>query len=148
MNKKVLIPTLGLAALVVAGILGVSAVRADENGTYPPMIESLVERFGLNEDEVKTFFDEQRQERQRQMEQAREERLNQAVADGVITEEQKQALQGKWEEMRTKREQHREEMRQWMEDSGIDFEKLAGYGVGCGGRGFSKGGRGWKMGGF
>ena len=91
LNKKLII-ALGFAGLLGIGILGVNAAKADDAGGYPPIIEKLVERFGLNEDEVKTFFDEERQERHQMMLQNKEERLDQAVADGVITDEQRQAL--------------------------------------------------------
>ena len=126
MNKKLLIPTLGLFALVGLGVLGASAVSA-QDGEYPPFIEGLSERFGLNQDEVKTFFDEQMEVRHDQMMQAKEERLDQVVADGVITEEQKQALLNKWEEMRQEREQERKEMQAWFEENGIDQEALRDY---------------------
>ena len=66
------------------------------------------------------------------MQQHKEERLSQAVEDGVISEEQKQALQDKWQEMwqerQVEREQHREEMQAWFEEQGIDPEALRQYG--------------------
>lgn len=143
-NKKLLIPTLGLAAAVGLGALGVRAVKADDTASYPPFIQRLAERFGLNEDEVKTFFDEQKQEKLELMQQAKEDRLNQAVEDGVITEEQKEALQNRWEEMwqerQQEKEQHREEMEAWFEEQGIDREAFMQYG-GFGHRGFHKMGR-------
>jgi hypothetical protein len=138
-KTKILIPTLGLATAIGLGTLGVRAVKADETSSYPPFVQKLVEKFNLNEDEVKTFFEEERQEHQQAMEQNREEkqqnqeeRLNQAVEDGVITEEQKEALQNKQEEMRQEQEQerkqHQEEMQAWFEEQGIDPETLAPYG--------------------
>jgi hypothetical protein len=68
-----------------------------------------------------------------------EERLSKAVEDGVVTNEQKQALLNKQQEMWEKQNQLNEEMRQWQEQSGIDFEKLAPYKVGFGGKGFGLG---------
>jgi flagellar biosynthesis GTPase FlhF len=141
MNKKILIPAL-LVAIGGGLLYGVSNASANfgwGNGEYPPIVQKLVEKFNLNEDEVKSFFDEQRQERQQQMLQTKEERLNQAVSDGVITEGQKQALQEKWQEMwqerQVEREQHQEEMQNWFEEQGIDPEALMQYG-GFGHRGF------------
>jgi hypothetical protein len=124
--KKLTILTLGLAALIGVGTLGVKAVSAQDGG-YPPFVQSLAEKFGLNQDEVKTFFDEQMEVRHNQMMQAKEERLDQAVADGVITEEQKQALLNKWEELRQKHEAEREELQAWFEENGIDQEALRDY---------------------
>ncbi len=66
------------------------------------------------------------------------ERLDEAVEDGVITADQKQTLLDKRAEMHEKHEQLREEMHQWMEESGIDHEALAAYRKGCGGHGSGK----------
>ncbi len=141
MKKVVLIALLAVGVLV----LGTSVAKADEASNYPPLLQKLVERFGLNEDEVKQVFDEQRTERQVARQAEREEKLNQAVGDGVITEEQKQALISKHEEMRAnrpergefkdlskeerqaKREEHRSEMQAWFESQGIDHEALREY---------------------
>lgn len=138
--KKILI--IGLALIGLAGVVtGADAFNQ-------PVVDKLVERFDLNADEVAGVFDEARQERQQQMQEQwrtqMEERLNEAVEDGVITAEQKQALLDKQAEMREKHQQLWEEMRAWMEDSGIDFEAMAPYKGGCGGRGFAPG----KMHGF
>lgn len=77
---------------------------------------------------------EHRQARQEQI----AERLDEAVADGVITPDQKQALLDKRAEMQEKREQLREEMRTWMDENGFDCEALAPYRIGYGGRGSGK----------
>ena len=132
-KKKILLSIVGLAALVATGLLATKAVRADDAVNYPPFVERLVERFNLNESDVQTFFDEQRVEHHQAMLQNREERLNQAVSDGVITEAQKEALTNKWEEMQQERQLHREEMQKWFEEQGIDTEVLreyAGFGHG------------------
>jgi len=102
------------------------------------MIQTLVEKFNLNADEVETVFDEAREGRQQSMQQNREERLNDAVSDGAITEEQKEALQNKWEERNMEREQHQEEMQAWMDEQGIDHDALRSYN-GPGRDGFDKG---------
>jgi hypothetical protein len=108
-NKKILIPALvvALGGGLLYGASNASANFGWGNGEYPPIVQNLAEKFNLNEDEVKSFFDEQRQEREQQMLQHKEERLSQAVADGVITEEQKQALQEKWQEMGQERQVER-----------------------------------------
>jgi hypothetical protein len=132
LNKKILIPTLALAAITGLGVLGVTSVKADEDRPCPPIVETLIEKFNLNEDEVSSVLDEVRQERQGQMQQNREERLNQAVSDGVITEEQKELIQTRWQEMFAEREQerqaHREEMQAWFEENGIDHDALMEFG--------------------
>jgi hypothetical protein len=128
LNKKILITTLGLASLVGLGVLGTSAVKAADTTSYPPMVQVLVDKFGLNADEVQTVFEENRQARQGEMLQNREERLNQAVEDGAITAEQKDAIANKWQEMEQERQEHREEMQAWFDEQGIDHTALMQYG--------------------
>lgn len=141
MKRIILITLLAVGVLV----LGTSVAKADETSNYPPIVSKLVERFGLNEAEVKAVFDEQRTERQAEKQAEREEKLSQAVSDGVITEEQKQALISKHEEMRTNkpekgefkemskeerqsiREEHRTEMQSWFDSQGIDHKALREY---------------------
>ena len=127
MKRKI---TLALAAITLLGSLGygatIAVVRADEAQGHP-MIQALAERFGLNEDEVEEVFDEIRADRFAQMQQAHEDGLNQAVEDGVITQEQKNALLAKHEEKSQERQQHREEMQAWFEEEGIDHEALKEY---------------------
>lgn len=83
-------------------------------------------------------------ERRQKMQAFRESRLEEAVKAGVITAEQKQVLLNKEAEMEEKQKQLSNEIRQWMDNSGIDFQKLAPYKIGFGGPGF--GGRGFGKG--
>ena len=149
MNNKILIPTLGLAALIGATLFGVSAASADDETYTHPMMQALTERFGLNEDEVETFMGEQMQERHQEMQQSKEDRLEMAVSDGVITEDQKNALMEKWNQMHEERSQergeHKEEMQAWMESEGIDHEALMEY-SGFKGGSFGKMGKGMMRG--
>lgn len=144
--KRTLI--VGLALIGLAGVgwfLSNHALATSVPIFNQPIVDKLVERFNLNEDEVVGVFDEAREERQQQMEEQwrtrMEERLDEAVSDGVLTTDQKQALLDKQTEMQEKHQQLREEWRQWQEQSGIDFEALAPYrvGFGCGGKGFGRG---------
>jgi len=145
-TKQWLIPVMGLSLIVLSGILMVKDARADDfDYGRERMIEQLSERFNLNEDEVNQAVDEFRQERQNEMQARHEDHLNQAVQDGVITNDQKQALLNKHEEMRQEREKKWTEMQAWMEESGIDFQALKEYGVGQVGLGCG-GGRGGRMG--
>lgn len=126
-----------IVGLVIGG-LAIGKAQAGNNNATSPVVDKLVERFNLNQDEVAGVFDEVHQERQQQWLDAMGERLDKAVSDGVITTNQKRALLNKQAEMQEKRNQLREEMKTWMEESGIDFEKLTPYSAGCGGRGFGK----------
>jgi competence protein ComGC len=129
MNKNFLIPALVLClgGGLLYGATRVSAFSMGVNSSSP-IVQKLVEKFDLNANEVVTTFNELREEHRTQMRAEREERLNQAVADGVITEEQKQALIQKQEEMQAEMEQHREEMDAWFEKQGIDRDALSNYG--------------------
>lgn len=90
-----------LAALSTIAILGsVSAVGAatvsasSTESEYPPIIEKLAEKLGLDQNQVQAAFDEVRQEQ-------KEARLDEAVEDGDITEDQKDQILAKQDEMQT-----------------------------------------------
>jgi hypothetical protein len=80
-----------------------------------------------------------------------EERLNQAVTDGKITEDQKKLilekhnqLQSQWDSESQQRQQHREEMQTWAEQNNIDLSYL-GFGMSRNGRGGMMKGEGMGM---
>lgn len=133
-QQKIIIPTLILSALVFLGILGIRVVNAKDNGSYPPIIQKLVERFNLDAAEVQQVFDEDRQEREVKHQAHFEERLAQAVAEGKITGGQKDAILAKKTEMQEKLEglkdlspeerreamsEFHDEMKAWTEENGI-----------------------------
>lgn len=140
MNKKILIPTFAIAALAVASAVGLNIAHAEDTNTYPPLVQKLAERFGLNQSDVQSVFDEERADHHAQMQQNINDRLSQAVADGVLTEDQKNALIQKFEEKQNEREQNHEEMQTWLKDQGIDMSKLGSY-IGFGGHGMGH----WHM---
>ncbi len=146
-SKKFIVPAVALGTVV--SLAGISAVSADEADRGPGrMIERLAERFGLDQDDVQSFFDEERQTRQEERQAEYETRLSDAVSAGELTEEQKQLILAKHEEMRTQmenergnrgeesreeREAHREEMESrraeleaWAEENGIDMKYFGG----------------------
>jgi len=100
---------------------------------FPTLIQKIIDKFSLNSGEVEKVMKEEQTERQTEMKVRREARLEEAVKAGVITAEQKAALLNN-------------ERQQWLEQSGIDLEKLAPYGgfggPGIGGKGFGRGGHG------
>jgi polyhydroxyalkanoate synthesis regulator phasin len=149
MNRKINI----VAITLTAGIIALTAIstpvsahesREDHRQT---LMQKLVERFNLNLDEVKTFFEGIRQERQAERQAKFEEKLTSEVEAGNITEDQKTLIQQKHEELKADKEakreefqnltreerrekmrQHREEMREWAEANGIDLKHLMGPG--------------------
>lgn len=159
-NKKIIIPALALITLLGAGAYGVSRASADEMGSgMTSLVEKISTKFGLNKDEVQKVFEEERDERQTQMKARYEERLNEAVSKGELTEEQEKLLLAKREEMQTEREKNREnhqnlsmeerkaemekrrtELEQWAKDNGIDVKYLM-----MGPGGMARGGHGGFM---
>jgi hypothetical protein len=148
MNKKIVISVLTLA---LAGS-AIMAVRTSAQGIFSGdnFISTLAQKFGKSEDEVKTVFDEVRNERQAEMQTQQEDRLTQAVTDGNLTEDQKQLILAKKAELQTERQAdrqmrqtHQQELKTWADDLGIDTQYLFGFGQGmgnkAGGRGFGSG---------
>jgi len=148
-SKKIIILAIALGILTLASVAGTRAIYAQDSNGYPSIVQKLVERFNLDAGEVQKVFDEVRGERHQEMQARFEERLNQAVSESEITEEQKQAILDKkaemqekceemkdlsWEERRTVMEEHREEMKTWAEENGIEMWQLFG-----GMKGFRKG---------
>ena len=81
------------SAISFLGIKAVSAQMA--NGEYPLIIQNLAEKFGVSEDEVASVFEDTKAERET-------ERLDKAVEEGTITEEQKNQIIAKQEEVEAK----------------------------------------------
>lgn len=156
MNKKLLIFALGLVLLGGVGFTAVSADAQGGQGNHETIVQKLVERFGLNQEEVEEVFEDVREERRAEMQAQHEERLNALVEEGKITQEQKQVIIAKHKEMRQEKEEnwqdwknltpeekkakwqeHKEEMQRWADENGIDLSLIGGLA----GRG-PKGGRG------
>ena len=108
---------------------------------FPPLIQKVIEKFNLNPSEVQKVINEERQEREKQRLSLLEEKLNQAVKDKVISEEQKKVLLERWQNKWQQRRQIREEERKWFEENKIDWQKLGPYlgGKGFGRKGFGRG---------
>jgi len=171
-NKKILASLLAVFSILSLGVLGAKAFQ-NGSFDRSELAQKIAERFNLNKDEVQGVMDQLREEKRMQREEEQKtrqnEKLDKLVSEGKITEDQKSALIAKWEEMknnqlkrmnmqslsdeereeamgkqREEREEHRQEMEQWMENNGIDIEIL-GSEVGMGlnkGLGSPSGGRG------
>ena len=144
MNKKIVVTVLTLAlagSAVVASRTSAQGIFSGDN-----FISTLAQKFGKSEDEIKTVFDQVRNERQAEMQTLQAERLDQAVSDGNLTEDQKQMILSKKAELqaerqaeRDNRQAHQQELKTWAEENGIDTQYLFGFGPGkAGGRGFGR----------
>jgi DNA-directed RNA polymerase specialized sigma subunit len=116
-----------------------TALAQSQTGRFDTLVSRLANRFGVPEDEVQQVFDEVHAEHQSQMQTMFEERLNEQVSTGEITEDQKQAILDKKEEMiafhetlrdlspeerKAAFEEHRSEMKAWMEANGLEHKHL------------------------
>ena len=156
MNKKIIIPGLAIAALGVGLVLTGSASAHGMIGDGD-FSSRLAQRFNLSEDEVSGFMGEIHEEHRAEHEGLMEERLDQAITGGKLTEEQKSAWLAKHEEIQVRMEELKdasveerheamrglhEEMQAWAEEQGIEmpmFRMKMGRHMGIGGRrGFEK----------
>ncbi|MGD9129925.1 MAG: hypothetical protein PVJ09_05555 [Candidatus Woesebacteria bacterium] len=140
--KKIILPGLGLALATVVAFTSVNAAQAQgpADNARESLVQRIAERFGLNQEEVQSVFDEERAEHQQAMQARLEEKLGQAVTDGKITAEQKDAILAKHAEMQSKREalkdlspeerkakmqEFHQEMKTWAEENGIALSSFA-----------------------
>src|SRR3989344_2846072 len=136
MKKKIFLSSVVMTGLLAVGAIGILPASAQEATDYPTIIQKLAERFGLNVEEVQDVFEEERAEHHAEMLESFEDRLNEAVTEGKITEEQKQTILDKHEELEAKMEELRsqdltpqqmhqemrtyhEELKTWVEEQGI-----------------------------
>jgi len=152
--KRIILPATVLS--VLGGLfLTTRAVPAQAFGDQPSLIiQKLVSKFGLKQEEVQGVFNEARQERQQENQAKLEERLVKAVADGKISEAQKALILNKHKQMQTERDadleawkdltreerqsafqQRRDELLEWAGDNGIDSSYLGLLHEGRGGMG-------------
>lgn len=131
MNKKIVIPILVLSSIGLLGSAGLKTVSAETAETLPPFVQRLTERFGLDANEVQTFMEEERETMHAERRQELETRLNAAVQEGKLTEEQKSTILAKMEEMHATRgemqnnfRQGNDALRTWAESEGIDLQDL------------------------
>ncbi len=150
MNKKILLPAAVAVIVTAAAAYGAIGVSAQQSNRQDSLVKRIAERFGLNESEVQAVFDEMKEEHQQEMQLKFEQRLEEAVENGLITEEQKKLIQVKHAEFLTEREenreaiknmtpeeskkameQHKQEMDKWAEENGLDM-KMYFFGGGKG----------------
>lgn len=128
MNKKTLAVVLALGVIASVGYFGTSTVLAEDNNPiHQNLVSKIAQKFNLKETDVQAVFDAVRDEKRDEMKKLKEEKLSQAVKDGVITEAQKTLILAKMDEKIENRKANREEMQKWFSDNGIDQQKLRDY---------------------
>lgn len=153
MKKTILLPVAALALMTLV-YYGATQIKADEVKGQHPLVSFIAQRFGLNESDVLQAVEEFHDQEREDMEVRFEEKLDQAVAEGKITEEQKEKILLKHEEMRAEMENdfanlkemtpeerkeeimnRHEELKTWAEENDIDlsyFHFKFGMGKGMG----------------
>lgn len=141
MKKAFIIP---IVALTIVGGTLIAVMPAQAQTGVPPrtvLIRRLSEKFGVPSTEVEAVMEEARAEHRQERQKELEERLNTAVSNGNLTQQQKAAILAKhqellatWEagreqfqamspeEKRAAREQARVELEEWAKAQGIDVK--------------------------
>ena len=139
--KGVLITVLTVGTMVVVPSVAQVYASDNTNTQTQSILSRIMSRFNLNKDDVQDLVTQHRVERQSLNQDRMTKRLDDAVKAGVITEAQKQAILEKTnafrnevrntdvlsmnpQERRAKMQAHREEMRKWAEENGIDVDSL------------------------
>jgi hypothetical protein len=151
--KKSILIASALATVGVAGLTGVGVVAAQGQTTdqHSNLVSKLAQQFNLKEGDVQKVFDDNRATHQARHEQRFKTRLDQAVKDGKITQDQANKLLAKLKELADFKaslqgktpQQHRDAMKakhaeqqQWLADNNIPKEL---WHFGQPGRGHMKG---------
>ena len=99
LNRKIIIPTIALVAIMGAVTIGTMPVNAESN-VYGTLVTRIAQRFNLKESDVEQVVNEVRTERQSQMQARWEARLSQLVSDGKISSAQKELIEAKHNELK------------------------------------------------
>jgi chromosome condensin MukBEF ATPase and DNA-binding subunit MukB len=130
-KRKKMLVLASASLLSLSGALGLASTVQAATNTRPEIITELAQKFNLNVDEVAKFFEEKREQRQ-------DKRLDKLVTDKVISSTQREALEKKQDEIRTKIEEIRNsnktdaekrkairdlrnEMQDWLDDNNIEL---------------------------
>ena len=140
-KKSLIVP---VAVVTMAGGVIFANSQVSARGlldNHASLVQKLAEKFNLNEEEVQTVFAEIHDEHRVEMQTKFKEKLSEAVVNDELTEEQRQAIFNKYEEMRTaheeseaswgdlspeesraKMKEQRQMMQAWAEENGVDFK--------------------------
>ena len=133
-NNKFIAPVVVTLILIVAAV-STTAISAHGFSEKGDLASKFAERFNLDEGEVESFFNEQKADHFANMQTVLEERLQKAVKNGKLTEEQKQEWLEMNEEFVTEMDsyselnheermemisQHHDQMRIWFDQNGVD----------------------------
>ena len=148
MNKKALMSLIAVGVIASGLVLNTTLAKADEKSGFSDIVSRIAEKFNLEEEEVQAVFDSVHDEHMQEMKAKFEDRLSNLVDEGKLTEEQKQALIAKHQEMElnlpkpgeeasedlhAQMKARHEEFRAWAEEEGIDLSLIGPMGFKIGG---------------
>lgn len=152
-RARMIVPIAALMAVMGVDVYAADAAEAERTS----LVDRIIAQFNLNKDEVQKVVEQERAQRQQENRDRVTASLTDAVTQGKITEEQKNMILAKHEDMqktrtetrtagdrtanRAARAQERQELEQWAKDNNIDAQyMMMGNGMGRGGDGAGKGG--------
>ncbi|MCK9357482.1 MAG: hypothetical protein M0R22_10150 [Dehalococcoidia bacterium] len=134
-NRRKIIAGILVATMAVTGLL-VGTVSADDEDSGTPrdtLMARVAELLGVDQGDLETAFtqarEEQREQRQEEMQAARDARMQELIDQGVLTQEQVDD----WNEWLESRPDNSEAMQEWLE-SRPDMGDALPFAEGRGGR--------------
>lgn len=142
MEKKNAAKYLAIGGLAIAlGIASITAAHAatSATGTNPmsSLVQAIAQKFNLSSADVQQVFDQQHAQMDAQRSQAMTDRINQAVTDGKLTQDQASKILAKKAELealhkslegaadeRTAMKTQMESLKQWATDNNIPVQYL------------------------
>ncbi len=132
-------------SIIGAGIYGTRNVFAHDSTVQSTLVQSIAQKFNLKTEEVQAVFDQEKSKREQEMEAKYQQMLTDAVTNGELTEEKKQLILKKHQEIVTSRESEKAtfdslseaekrtamktkktELQTWAKDNEVDLKYLAG----------------------
>jgi hypothetical protein len=138
-KKKLLVA--GTAATIgLTSILGIGLASAqNKTNGQSDLVDKIAQKFNLNKNDVQKVFDENRTAHEAEHEQKVKERLDQAVKNGTLTQDQENKIIAKLQELKAKRDSlkdktpaerreamkaERDALKQWAKDNNIPEQYL------------------------
>ncbi len=134
-SKKLISATIAAGVIGITGATGIAlAATSTSSSTYPSIVQKIADKFHLNPSDVQQVFKDDRAAHEKDMQTKLNDKLEQAVKDGKLTEDQKTKLVAELQKLhdarkddrvadRTERRQDRQnmhdELSQWAKDNGI-----------------------------
>lgn len=142
-KKNIIIPVIAIAILLGTGTYGINNIYASEDSPQNSIVEKLVAKFNLNRDDVQKVFDEDKEDRGKEMESKFNSMLDAAISKGELTESKKSLILEKRDEFKNsfefkgdenkglsrdeiqaKMKTKRESLEKWANDNKIDMKYL------------------------